>query len=76
MSFEWPLVLLGLLLVPLAALLHLHAQRRRVRYAARFTNLEVLAAVVGRTVGLAPPPPRRRRARSRWRRSSSPSPAR
>ena len=49
MSFEWPLVLLGLLLVPLAVLVHLHAQRRRVRYAARFTNLEVLAAVVGRT---------------------------
>lgn len=49
MSFTWPLVLLGLLAVPLAALLYVRAQRRRVRYAARFTNLEVLAAVVGRT---------------------------
>ena len=49
MSFEWPLVLLGLLLVPLTALLYVHAQKRRVRYAARFTNLELLASVVGRT---------------------------
>jgi Ca-activated chloride channel family protein len=48
-SFAWPLVLVGLLLVPLAALTYLSAQRRRVRYAARFTNLDVLAAVVGRT---------------------------
>ena len=49
MSFTWPLVLLGLLAVPLAALLYVRAQRRSVRYAARFTNLDVLAAVVGRT---------------------------
>jgi Ca-activated chloride channel family protein len=46
-SFEWPLVLLGLLAVPLVAALYLHAQRRPVRYAARFTNLDVLAGVVG-----------------------------
>jgi Ca-activated chloride channel family protein len=48
-SFEWPLVLVGLLAVPLAALLYLHAQRRRLRYAARYTNVEVLARVAGRT---------------------------
>ena len=48
MSFEWPLLLLGLLLLPLGVAAHLAAQRRRARYATRFTNLEVLAAVVPR----------------------------
>jgi Ca-activated chloride channel homolog len=48
-SFEWPLALLGLLAVPLAVLAYVAAQRRRVRYAARFTNLEVLAGVVPRS---------------------------
>jgi len=45
-SFAWPLVLLGLLAVPLGALAYVLAQRRRQRYAARFTNLDVLASVV------------------------------
>jgi Ca-activated chloride channel family protein len=48
-GFESPLVLLGLLAVPLAVLLYTAAQRRRVRFAARFTNLDVLASVVPRT---------------------------
>lgn len=48
MTFEWPLVLLGLLLLPLGVLAYLAAQRRRMRYATRFTNLEVLAAVLPR----------------------------
>lgn len=48
MSFEWPLALLGLLAVPLAAVAYSASQRRRVRYAARFTNLDVLARVVPR----------------------------
>ena len=48
MSFTEPLVLLGLLAVPLFVAAYLAAQRRRVRYAARFTNLEVLASVVPR----------------------------
>jgi Ca-activated chloride channel family protein len=33
--------------VPLAVALYLLAERRRMRYAVRFTNMEVLAAVVG-----------------------------
>jgi len=49
MSFEWPLALLGLALVPLALLGYLLVQRRRMRYAARFTNLDLLANVVERS---------------------------
>lgn len=46
MSFDVPLALLGLALVPVVFLAYTAAQRRRPRYAARFTNLELLAAVV------------------------------
>ena len=48
MSFEAPLLLLGLVLVPLAALGYWLLLRRSTRYAVRYTNLEVLAAVAGR----------------------------
>ena len=48
MSFEAPLLLLGLVLVPLAAIGYWLLLRRSTRYAVRFTNLEVLAAVAGR----------------------------
>jgi len=44
-SFIWPLALLALLVVPLAALLALWLDRRPSRYPVRFTNLEVLASV-------------------------------
>ena len=44
-SFLW------LLLIPLAAALYVLAQRRRVRYAARFTNLDLLANVVDASPG-------------------------
>jgi Ca-activated chloride channel family protein len=47
MSFQSPWFLLALLAVPLAILLFLLAERRRQRYAVRFTNLEVLASVAG-----------------------------
>lgn len=46
MSFEWPLALIGLVLVPLALAAYLVHQRRRKRYAVRFTNLDLLASVV------------------------------
>lgn len=46
MSFVWPAALLGLLIVPLAVAGYLTAQRRRARYAVRFTNLDLLANVV------------------------------
>ena len=47
MSFQQPLYLLALLAVPLAIGLYLLAERRRMRYAMRFTNLDVLASVAG-----------------------------
>jgi Ca-activated chloride channel family protein len=51
MTFEWPILLWGLLLVPLALAAYLLAQRRRARYAVRFTNLDLLANVAQRTPG-------------------------
>ena len=47
MTFERPWLLLSLLLVPLAVGLYVLAERRRMRYAVRFTNVDVLAGVVG-----------------------------
>ncbi len=49
MRFESPLALLALLIVPGALAGHVLLQRRRMRYAVRFTNLEVLEGVVVRT---------------------------
>lgn len=46
MSFEWPLALLGLLVIPMIAALYVVSQRRRRAYAVRFTNLELLGSVV------------------------------
>ncbi len=48
MSFERPLFLVSLLLIAAVAAFWLYTERRRMRYAVRFTNLEVLAAVAGR----------------------------
>ena len=48
MSFEAPALLATLLVVPLAAGGYWLLQRRPPRYAVRYTNLEVLAGVVGR----------------------------
>jgi Ca-activated chloride channel family protein len=47
MTFGHPLLLLTLLVIPAAIGLFLLAERRRMRYAVRFTNMEVLAGVVG-----------------------------
>jgi Ca-activated chloride channel family protein len=47
MSFGHPLLLLLLLVLPLAWLGRRLVERRRVRYAVRFTNVEVLAGVLG-----------------------------
>jgi Ca-activated chloride channel family protein len=48
MTFGHPLLLLTLLVIPAAAALYLSAQRRRARYAVRFTNVDLLAALVER----------------------------
>jgi Ca-activated chloride channel homolog len=45
-TFERPFLLLTLLLVPVAVALYVLAERRRMRYAIRFTNVDVLAGVV------------------------------
>ena len=51
MSLEWPGFLWALTLVPVALLAYLLGQRRRTRYAVRFTNLDLLANVVSRSPG-------------------------
>ena len=47
MSFGHPWLLLSLLILPLVVLGYWLAQRRRQRYAVRYTNLDVLASVAG-----------------------------
>ncbi len=47
MTFSHPLLLLCLLVVPLAIGIYVLAERRRMRYAVAFTNLDVLAQVAG-----------------------------
>jgi Ca-activated chloride channel homolog len=47
MSFERPWLLLALLAIPAAVGLYVLAERRRMRYAISFTNLDVLASVAG-----------------------------
>ena len=51
MTFLAPALLLGLLLVPVLAGLYIWAQRRRSRYAMRFTNLDLLANLAPRRPG-------------------------
>ena len=48
MSFREPLLLLGLALIPLALFAYVAAQRRRRRFAVRYTNVDVLASVAAR----------------------------
>jgi Ca-activated chloride channel family protein len=45
MSFREPLLLVGLGLLPLAVLAYVAAQRRRRRFAVRYTNVDLLASV-------------------------------
>jgi Ca-activated chloride channel family protein len=49
MSFEWPIALLALALLPLLVGLLWLARRRDSRYAIRFSNVDVLAGVVQAT---------------------------
>ena len=50
-SFREPLLLLALVLLPLAIAAYVLAQRRRKKFALRYTNIDVLAAVAGRSWG-------------------------
>ncbi|HEY8799281.1 MAG TPA: VWA domain-containing protein [Candidatus Limnocylindrales bacterium] len=49
MTFAAPALLLGLLLVPAALVVYRIVQRRRSRYAVRFTNVDLLGNLVPRT---------------------------
>jgi Ca-activated chloride channel homolog len=51
MNFTAPLMLIGLALVPVGILYYLWAQRRRSRYAVRFTNVDLLANLAPRRPG-------------------------
>jgi Ca-activated chloride channel homolog len=51
MSFAWPAALLSLALIPILVVAYMLIQRRRVKYAMRFTNLDLLANVVDRSPG-------------------------
>jgi Ca-activated chloride channel family protein len=51
MSFASPVILWGLLLIPIALVGYWLVQRRRIKYAARFTNLDLLANVVDASPG-------------------------
>lgn len=51
MTFEWPLALLGLLLVPALLALHVRRERRRESFAARFTSPLLLPNLVSASPG-------------------------
>src|SRR5919201_5529125 len=48
-TFQWPLALVALLVVPLALAARLALRRRRAKYAVRFTNVDVLETVLVRS---------------------------
>lgn len=51
MSFQFPVALFALALIPLLVLAYISLQRRRHRYAVRFTNLDLLANLVDQQPG-------------------------
>lgn len=52
MTFQWPLCLLSLMLIPLVLWIYIAAQKKRRVYAVRFTNLSLLESVVGKGPGM------------------------
>jgi Ca-activated chloride channel family protein len=47
-TFVWPFMLVGLVIVPIVLALDLLARRRRARYAVAFTNVDVLRSIAPR----------------------------
>lgn len=52
MTFEWPLVLLLLVVVPMLALAYISMQRRRNQYALRYASVSLVAQAVGKGPGI------------------------
>ena len=52
MTFQWPLVLLALLALPLLVVLYIVRERRRTAFAARFANPALLPNVIDRSPGI------------------------
>jgi Ca-activated chloride channel family protein len=52
MTFEWPILLVLLVLVPVLAALYVLMQRRRQKYALRYASTSLVAQAVGRGPGL------------------------
>lgn len=52
MTFQWPLCLIALLIIPGIVWFYVRAQKKRSAYAVRFTNLSLLASVVGKGPGM------------------------
>jgi Ca-activated chloride channel family protein len=52
LTFQWPVALVGLVAVPLAAAGYVLLERRRTSYAARFTNPALLPNLVGARPGV------------------------
>jgi Ca-activated chloride channel homolog len=50
-TFEWPLVLLALLMIPLIVVLYVLRERRRTAYASNFANPALLPNVIDRAPG-------------------------
>jgi len=51
MSFEWPLALIGLVVVPVLLILYVIRERRRIDYAARFTTPGLLPNLIDSAPG-------------------------
>ena len=51
MTFDWPIGLVGLVVIPLLIVLYVLRERRRTRYASRFANPALLPSVVDRGPG-------------------------
>src|SRR5581483_7316660 len=52
MSFQWPLALFGLVLIPLLVVAYIWMQRRRKKYTVRYASLSLVRDAVGKGPGI------------------------